>query len=44
MPQDEIEKQEPAEVVEVITEQPAAEEVIKPWTTVDDKPEIHPSF
>jgi len=44
MPQEEIEKQEPAEVVEVVAEQPAAEEVIKPWTTVDDKPEVHPSF
>ena len=41
---EEIEKQEPAEVVEVVAEQPATEEVIKPWTTVDDSPEIHPSF
>jgi hypothetical protein len=35
---------EPDKVVEVITGQPAAEEVIKPWTTVDDTPEVHPSF
>jgi hypothetical protein len=41
---EEIEKQEPVEVVETVVEQPAAEEVIKPWTTVDDKPEVHPSF
>lgn len=41
---EEIEKKEPAEVVEVVTEQPATEEVIKPWTTVDDAPEVHPSF
>jgi hypothetical protein len=41
---EEIEKLEPAEVVEVITEQPVAEEVIKPWTVVDDTPEYHPSF
>lgn len=41
---EEIEKQEPAEVVETAVEQTATEEVIKPWTTVDDSPEIHPSF
>ena len=41
---DEIEKNEPAEVIETVLEQPAAEEVIKPWTTVDDTPEVHPSF
>lgn len=41
---DEIENKEPVEVVETVVEQPAAEEVIKPWTTVDDKPEVHPSF
>lgn len=35
---------EPAEVVETTVEQPAAEEIIKPWTTVDDSPEVHPSF
>jgi hypothetical protein len=43
MPQDEIEKNEPAEVVETVVEQPAAEEV-KQWAVVDDKPEVHPSF
>lgn len=40
---EEIEKQEPAEVVEVVAEQSAAEE-IKPWTVVDDTPEVHSSF
>lgn len=44
MPKDEIENQEPAEVVETTVEQPAAEEVIKTWPIVDDKPEFHPSF
>ena len=43
MPQEEIEKNEPAEVVETVVEQPAAEEV-KQWTIVDDKPEVHSSF
>jgi len=41
---EEIEKIEPTEVVETTVEQPAAEEIIKPWTTVDDSPEVHPSF
>jgi len=41
---EEIEKIEPTEVVETTVEQPMTEEVIKPWTTVDDSPEIHPSF
>jgi hypothetical protein len=40
---EEIEKLEPAEVVETVVEQPAAEEV-KQWTVVDDKPEVHSSF
>ena len=41
---EEIEKIEPTEVVETAVEQTATEEVIKPWTTVDDTPEIHPAF
>ena len=41
---EEIEKIEPVVVAEEVVEQPTAEEVIKPWTTVDDTPEVHPSF
>jgi len=41
---EEIEKLEPTEVVETAVEQTATEEVIKPWSTVDDTPEIHPAF